>query len=80
MMRIVTLAAMMLALSSCGAPKIVCDAEGMIVIPENGDLHLNTEWATRNLDLANRRVDDATGMKPVPDYLRQSLAKAEGCP
>lgn len=68
-----------LALGGC-SKKIVCDADGMIIVADDDVSREGVEWTSRKLNLALRRLGDATGMEPVPDYLRGSLAKAQGCP
>ena len=66
-----------LALASCGPPKIVCDADGKIIIPAGLDGKTAANWNQRNLDLAVARLDRATGYF---DGRSTPADKAVGCP
>jgi hypothetical protein len=78
-MRLVVTMAALLALGGCSKPSIKCDANGLIITPANASDDEKATYTTRNLELAARRLNDATGNKHA-DYNRASLDKAEGCP
>lgn len=67
----------LVAVSGCSEPAIICDADGLIVIPKDAAVERQAELNNRNMDLSLRRLDQANGMAS-PGY--RPLAKAHGCP
>lgn len=70
-----------LMLASCSAaPAIKCDADGMIIIPNDVASETGNDWAIRNMKLAGQRLDKLTGGERARWATDATLEKAEGCP
>ncbi|WP_439532079.1 hypothetical protein [Polymorphobacter sp.] len=67
-------------MSACSDPKIECDSEGVIIIPEGLSSDLESEWRSRNLDLHVRRLNSIIGSEKARWTTPASLEKAQGCP
>lgn len=59
---------------------IKCNVDGTIVNQPGDSDDEKLDHLQANTDLAMRRLDDADGQHRQPDYLRGTLAKAQGCP
>jgi hypothetical protein len=68
------------ALAGCGGPQLACNADGMIIIPDNAPLSIKTDWNGRNMKLAGDRLDKLTGSERARWLTNETLEKAKGCP
>jgi hypothetical protein len=79
-MRLTISLAALVVLSACREPQIICNAEGLIIIPEDAPTRLRSDWAGRNLELSLKRLGKIVGSEETRWTSQASLEKAKGCP